>query len=403
MNKKHILVISQYFYPESFRINDICKEWVKRGYKVTVVTGIPNYPEGKFYKGYGWTKKRKETWEGIDIIRLPIFARRKGKIRLVLNYFSFIMSGFFWRLFTRVKADFVFTFGVSPVIQARVGIGYSKQRKVPHCIYVQDLWPETIEVVSGISNRVIIKSIEKSIRKIYKRSKLILATSEGFVSKIQERVFDNKDKVKCWYQYAEDFYVPTKKLQEELVNDNSFKIIFTGNIGYSQGLGILPKVALILKEKGTQVKFVIVGNGRYKSNLVSEIKQLGVEDMFKIVSRKPAEEIPSYLCSCQAAFVSFSENSLFEYVIPAKLQSYMSCAMPIIASAKGETKRVVEQANCGVCAEIGNAKSLAQTIEQFMLREDIKELGQNAYKYSLQHFNKKLLMDEMDGFINQCK
>ena len=140
--KKHILVVSQYFYPEPFRINDMCKEWVKRGYKVTVVTGIPNYPEGKFYKGYGWCKKRKENIDGIDVIRLPIFARNKGgALRLALNYYSFVISGFFGKLFTRIKADLVFTFEVSPMTQALVGVWYAKKRKIPHYLYVQDLWP----------------------------------------------------------------------------------------------------------------------------------------------------------------------------------------------------------------------------------------------------------------------
>ena len=119
--KKHILVISQYFYPENFRINDICKEWIKRGYEVTVVTGIPNYPQGKFFKGYGWFKKRKECYEGINVIRLPIISRGKGSIRLALNYFSYVVSGFFWKLFTRIKADKVFIFEVSPMTQALVG------------------------------------------------------------------------------------------------------------------------------------------------------------------------------------------------------------------------------------------------------------------------------------------
>ena len=119
MKQKHILVVSQYFYPESFRINDICKEWIKRGYKVTVLTGIPNYPEGKFYKGYNWFKRKKETWNGIDIIRIPLIARGKSSFKLVLNYFSFVYFGFFWKMFTRIKADLVFTFEVSPMTQAQ--------------------------------------------------------------------------------------------------------------------------------------------------------------------------------------------------------------------------------------------------------------------------------------------
>ena len=159
MRREHILVVSQYFYPENFRINDICAEWVKKGYKVTVVTGIPNYPQGKFYKGYGWFKRRKETWNGVDIIRIPLISRGKSSIRLALNYFSFVISGWFWKLFTRVKADIVFTFEVSPMTQALVGVWYAKRRKIPHYLYVQDLWPDNVEIVTGIKSKAILNPI----------------------------------------------------------------------------------------------------------------------------------------------------------------------------------------------------------------------------------------------------
>ena len=127
---KHILVISQYFYPEPFRINDICQEWIKRRHKVTVLTGIPNYPEGKFYKGYGWFKKRKENWNGVNIIRIPIISRGHSSFRLILNYYSFVISGWLWKAFTRLKPDLIFTFEVSPMTQALIGKWFSKRRKI---------------------------------------------------------------------------------------------------------------------------------------------------------------------------------------------------------------------------------------------------------------------------------
>ncbi|MDD3141870.1 MAG: glycosyltransferase WbuB, partial [Lachnospiraceae bacterium] len=147
--KKQILVISQYFHPEQFRINDICKEWVKRGYKVTVITGIPNYPQGKYYKGYGLLKKRKEIYKGIEVIRIPLIPRGKNTLMLVLNYSSFVIAGFFWEMFTKIKADLMFIFEVSPMTQALPGIWYAKKRKIPCYLYVQDLWPENVEIITG--------------------------------------------------------------------------------------------------------------------------------------------------------------------------------------------------------------------------------------------------------------
>ncbi len=401
MKQKHILVVTQYFYPEPFRINDMCQEWVGRGYKVTVLTGIPNYPDGKFYKGYGWGKRRKERWNGIDIIRIPLFARKKSSIFLVLNYVSFVISGWFWKTFTKLKADMVFSYEVSPMTQVLVGCWYAKRRKIPHYLYVQDLWPENVEIVTGIHSKAILKPIERMVNKIYRSCDLIFATSESFVSEIQKRVSDDKAKVKYWPQYAEEFYHPTNERIDELVQDEAFKIIFTGNIGQAQGLDILPRTAKLLKERNQNVKFIIVGDGRRKNKLIEDIRVYGVEDRFILIARKPAEEIPAYLCSCQAAFVSFMDNDLFSKTIPAKLQSYMACGMPIIASATGETEKIIKEAACGLCAEIGDVEDLVAKIEDFIEKEDLCTLSKHAKMYSDHCFDKKILMDEMEKYLAQ--
>ena len=402
--KKHILVISQYFYPENFRINDICKEWVKRGYEVTVVTGIPNYPQGKFFQGYGLLKKRKEDYEGVHIIRLPIISRGKGSVRLALNYFSFVWSGLFWKTFTRIKADKVFIFEVSPMTQALVGVWYAKRRKIPCSIYVQDLWPENVEVVTGIHNQKILGAIDKMVNYIYRNCNLILATSPSFVKRLEERssVFDaeGKSKVKYWPQYAEEFYKPVpKKDLEDLKISDKFRIVFTGNVGYAQGLDILPKTAELLKQQEVSCEFVIVGDGRYMEEFRKEIANRNVEDMFVLLGRKKPEEIPGYLALCDAAFISFADNPLFAMTIPAKLQSYMACGMPIIAVASGETKRIIIEAQCGRGCEFGDVMELSNIIVQ--IKNDskslLKELSNNAIEYCNTNYQKDYLMDELQN------
>ncbi len=402
--KKHILVISQYFYPENFRINDICKEWVKRGYKVTVVTGIPNYPQGKFFKGYGWFKNRKEEYEGVHIVRLPIVARGKGSLCLALNYFSYVLSGFFWKSFTRIKADKVFIFEVSPMTQALVGVWYAKRRKIPCTIYVQDLWPENVEVVTGIHNKTIIGAIDKMVNYIYKNCKLILATSPSFVKRLEERtsVYDSEgnSKVKYWPQYAEEFYKPAeKKNLSDLKQSDKFRIAFTGNIGYAQGLNILPKTAELLKQKNLNCEFVIIGDGRYKEEFEREISESNVEDMFELLGRKQPEEIPGYLALCNAAFVSFADNPLFKMTIPAKLQSYMACGMPILAVADGETKRVIEKSQGGRCITEIVPEKLAEIIAECMASDAVKMWGDNAKEYCTKEFNKQTLLNEFETFL----
>lgn len=392
---KHILVISQYFYPESFRINDICCDLVKRGYKVTVVTGIPNYPEGKFYPGYGWFRRRKETWNGIDIVRIPLTPRGKSSVGLFLNYLSFVVSGFFWKLFTRLKADYVFTFEVSPMTQALLGVWYAKRRKIPHYLYVQDLWPENVETVTGIHSKWVLGPISKMVNYIYKRCDKILATSPSFVDQIRERVSYDPGRVIYWPQYAEAFYQPLEKRSiPEIPEDGRFKIVFTGNIGQAQGLDILPQTARQLKDMGADTfRFVIVGNGRYQEQLLKEIAACAVEDMFLMIDRQPAERIPEILAACDAAFISFMDDPLFEKTIPAKLQSYMACGMPIVAAAKGETQKIIQEADCGVCCPIGDSKALAQALAAFAARNDLQSLSGNSRNYFLTHFEKVKVMD----------
>lgn len=396
--KKHILVISQYFYPETFRINDMCQEWVKRGYQVTVITGIPNYPMGKFFEGYGYTKRREETWNGIHIIRIPLIARGSSSIGMVANYASFTISGFIMNLLTNIKADYVFTFEVSPMTQALIGCWYAKKHHVPHYLYVQDLWPENVLTVTGITNPLIIKPIDKMVDYIYKNADEIFATSPSFVEAICNRkVKVSREKVHYWPQYAEEFYRPCeKKRMEEIPEDGCFKIIFTGNIGTAQGLQILPKTAELLKDEN--IKFVMVGDGRYLDEFNQELKVRKVEDKFIMISRQPAEKIPEFLAACDVAFLSFQDAPLWQMTIPAKLQSYMACGMPIIASASGETKRIINEAGCGLCSDIGDAEGLAVAIKKIM-RRDLLTLGQNGRVYFETYFDKQKLMDQMERYL----
>ena len=446
---KKILVVCQYFYPEQFRINDICAEWVKRGYDVTVLTGIPNYPQGKFYDGYSWFKRRRETWNGVKVIRIPLIPRGHNSIGLVLNYYSFPFFGFFWNLFTKVKADYVFMFETSPMTQCKIGVRYAKKHKVPLYLYVQDLWPENVEIVTGIHNPLVIRPIDRMVDKIYKACDEIFVTSPSFVEAVVgRRVPVPRKKVHYWPQYAEEFYRVVDRdeaaqrlgaekqltaeaadgtksgaaanagltgnaesranvgLTELVRDDGSFKIAFTGNIGYAQGLDILPKAAALLRD--ANVKFVVVGDGRYKEKLLSEISEAGIADKFIMIGRQPAEKIPDILALCDAAFISFMDTELFTWTIPAKLQSYMACGMPIIAAAKGETERVVKEADCGVCVDIGNAKALAEAIKAIIKDvgarnssfADYKaKYGANARRYFEAHFDKKKLLDEFDKYL----
>lgn len=407
-NKKHILLISQYFYPESFRVNDMACEWVKRGYKVTVLTGIPNYPMGKYFDGYDRNHRTRETWSGVDIIRIPLIARGNSSNKLlnaagmVANYLSFIKSGRKWVKSKEAKnlhADFVFTVEVSPMTQALIGVWYAARYCVQSFLYVQDLWPENVETITGIHNKVLIGLINRMVDKIYRETNTIFTTSPSFSEAIVNRKIPvDRNKVYYWPQYAEEFYRPMEPQQIEGIDssDECYKIAFTGNIGTAQGLDVLPKAAKLLKNDN--VKFIIVGEGRYQVEFERQVEKLDVKDKFVMIPRVQAECIPEILSVCDAGFISFKKTPLWEKTIPAKLQSYMACGKAIVASASGETERVITEANCGICCEIGNSEALAKGIRELM-KADSKAMGVKARQYFEEKFDKKKLMDELEKFL----
>ena len=399
--RKHILVISQYFYPEQFRINDICKEWVNRGYKVTVVTGIPNYPQGEFYDGYDYKNKRKETWEGIDIIRLAIKPRKTGLVNMAINYMSFVEAGFKWVHTTKIRADKVFVYEVSPMTQAFVGVWYAKKYKVKCDIYVTDLWPENVEIVLGIHNKLFLGSIGAMVDYIYKNCDHIFTSSKSFINKIEKRGVNAK-KLLFWPQYAEDFYQKVKRNElREIPDDEIVNLTFAGNLGTAQGLDVLVESAKILKEKEIKVRFNMIGNGRYEDELKRNIIEANVEDYFNFISRKPAEEIPEYFAWSDAALITLSKSEVYSMTIPAKTQSCLACGMPIIVSADGEVQDIIREANCGFASNSGDAVELTNNIIDFvnLSANERAQLSKNAISFYKDNFDKKFLMDKMEEYI----
>ena len=401
MKKKHILVISQYFFPENFRINDMCKEWIERGYEVTVVTGIPNYPQGKFFEGYGFRKKTREKYNGINIIRLPIVARGNSALKLVLNYLSFVISGGIWALFSKLNPTHIFIFEVSPMTQALPGVWFAQKKKIPCFLYVQDLWPENVEIVTGITNKRILNSIGKMVDYIYKKTTKIFTTSNSFVTAISKRGV-SLEKLKFWPQYAEDFYrvIESPNMQKK---KDTISFVFTGNIGNAQGLDILPKVAAEVKKLNLKkrVKFTLVGDGRYKTDLINLIKINDVDNMFTFVDKQPPEAIPYILAEHDVAVLTLANSKLFSMTIPAKLQSYMACGMPVLASVEGECSSIIQESNSGFASSPNDVNAMLNNVIKFIdLNDDeLEKMRINSKEYCERFFNKKMLMDEMDLYF----
>lgn len=403
---KHILIVSQYFHPETFRINDMACEWVKRGYKVTVLTGIPNYPMGKFYDGYDRKNRTRETWNGINIIRIPLTARGSSRNKLInalgmtANYFSFIISGRKWVKTSEAKdlsADLVYTFEVSPMTQALIGVWYKKRYHVPHYLYVTDLWPENVESVTGIHSKVIINPIQKMVDYIYRNTDRILTCSQSFVPRIAARGI-SKDKIEYWPQYAEEFYKPMATEGDLIPQDGVFNLIFAGSVGYAQGLSILVKAARVLCDDGIRIRFNIIGDGRYLATLQELIKKSRVDDYFNFIPRRPANEISSYLAFADVLLITLSKNDVFSITLPAKVQSCFACGKPIIVSADGEAQKAVNEAGAGLCSDAEDVDGFVKNIKTIasLSQEQRNEMGKKALEYATAHFDKKRQMDRLD-------
>ncbi|MCI9595214.1 MAG: glycosyltransferase family 4 protein [Lachnospiraceae bacterium] len=395
MKKKRILIISQYFKPENFRINDIATELVKKGYKVIVLTGIPNYPLGKFYEGYDYRHRRYEKWNGIYIIRIPLIARGSNSVRLVINYLSFMLSGFIWKCLVDVHADLVFTYEVSPMTQGMVGVWYAKKHHIPHYIYVTDLWPENVKYTTGIHNKMIIGILQIIVDYIYHNSDKILTSSRSFIEPIRRRKVD-KLKIEYWPQYAEDIYKPMKFTKHP--EDTQLYLVFAGNVGYAQGLNILVEAARILRTKNLNVRFHIIGDGRYLFKLKEIIKAENLEKYFQFTPHQPQEEVVKFLSQADALLITLAKNEVFAITIPAKTQSCMACGKPILVSADGEVQRIIREAKAGLVSDAEDVNGFVKNIEKMIIISDadLKQYGKNALMYSYKNFNKYQLLDRLE-------
>lgn len=400
---KKILLVSQYFYPEQFRINDICSEWVKKGYDVEVVSGTPNYPFGRFYEGYGFLKKRKEVYNGIKILHIPQVPRKSGSFMLAVNYLSFVMSGFVWSKISNRNPDIVINYSTSPIFQALPGLWFAKRKGIPFYIYVLDLWPDSFKSVTKIESKFIDKVLQSICDYIYRNCEKIFVASKGFVNPIASRGI-SLEKIVFWPQYAEDFYRPLDKgfvKIPEIPNDEKFNAVFAGNFGYAQGLEVLPDVAKLIKNNDDNIRICMVGDGRFKPTLINLVKEQDVEDVFCFIEKQPASRVPDIMAYCDAAIITLQDDPLFAKTIPAKLQSSLACGIPIALSVAGEAADIVKDANCGYSCSPGNAAELYEVLVKLskLSNKELDEMRKNARKYFEDNYEAQLLLSKMDKYL----
>lgn len=408
MKKKKILFVCQYFYPETFRGNDIAFHLAEEGHDVHVVTGIPNYPKGKFFPGYGLFKKRHEVINGVRVTRLPLVPRGEdNKIMLMLNFFSFFIVGWFWMLFHALwhKYDLAFCQQLSPVMMSSPAVLYKKIRHVPLYTWVLDLWPESLTAAGGINNKYILGFFNLFVKSEYKNSDKILTSSKSFDQSIL-KYGDYKDKVIYYPQWSDgasnasglNFALP-EKLQE-LSSNGDFIVMFAGAVGEAHGMECNMQAALKTKEY-KNIKWVIVGDGRRLDWVRSFVKENGIEETVITLGRFPSETMPLFFEKADVMLVSLTDSPLFNMYSPAKIASYMAAERPIIAALNGEGGEVIKAAECGWNVNAGDSDGLAKLVIA-LSQTDKQELavkGQKGKAYYDKFFTKDECLKKLDEIM----
>ncbi len=400
----NILIVTQYFWPEDFRINNLARKLIDSGHKITVLTGIPNYPEGSFYKGYGFISNRKQNHEGVDIIRVPIIPRGKGKkIQLVLNYLSYVLSASILGPFLcPAKCDVIFVFEPSPITVGLPAVLLRTLKKAPIMFWVQDLWPETLTAVNATKSKIILMAVNSIVSFIYKRCDRILIQSEAFKSSIK-KIGINENRILYFPNSAEEFYEPiTLNLNdhEATMMPVGFRIVFAGNIGVAQDFGTILQAAYKLK-KNDDIKWVIIGDGRMRAWLETEIQRLELNNTIFLIGRYPVESMPRYFSCADALLVTLKKDPIFALTIPAKIQSYLACGKPIIAGLDGEGARIINEAKAGVACKSENPDELAEAVLAIYRMSQVQRqrMGKSGRKYFEKHFESKMLVNRLESYI----
>lgn len=396
-----VLLVTQYFYPENFKSNDVAFELARRGYDVTVLTGLPNYPGGKVFDGYGIFRKRKETINGVKVLRTLVVPRGKGGgVRLALNYMSwaFIASvwAFFMSLFNRYDA--VIVHETSPISQGFPALVVKWMRRVPMYFWVLDLWPESLQAAGNINNRHVLGFFAWVAKLMYRNSEKILISSRGFRESILDKG-DFEDKLVYFPNWAEDVFAASPDVQVPALPDG-FKVMFAGNVGEAQDFDNVLRAAMLLK--GTGVRLIVLGDGRKKAWADSFVAENGLEDVVFMMGRHPLETMPAFFSQADVLFLSLKNDYIFSLTAPAKLQAYMASGKPVLAMVDGEARNLIDDAECGLSCAAGDYKAFAQCVQNLksMSDDERDEMGRKGLEYFDRNFRKDKCIDKLCTILN---
>lgn len=398
-----LLVVTQYFWPENFRINDLVAELVRRGHEVTVLTGQPNYPAGEFFAEFVAAPGDFNEYAGARVVRVRHSARGKGGARLMLNYLSFAASATFgglWKLRGR-KFDAIFCYEPSPITVGLPAVALRAVKKAPLAFWVLDLWPETLQAVGVVKSARVLQAVGKLVSFIYRRCDLILAQSRSFMAQIG-RYAGADSRIEYFPSWAESVFdmaraTPAPELAPA---PGTFTVMFAGNVGDAQDFPAILAAAERLKSD-PGIRWVIVGDGRMSPWLEAQVAARGLADCFLLLGRHPVDRMPAFFKHADALLVSLKDEPIFAMTIPGKLQSYLAAGIPLLAMLNGEGADVVTAAGAGLACAAGDAAGLAAAVSRLaaMAPGERAAMGRNGLAASAGQFDRDKLITQLEAAL----
>ncbi|UZD98294.1 glycosyltransferase family 4 protein [Pseudomonas corrugata] len=407
-SKLNILVVTQYFWPENMRINDLVRDFTEKGHSVTVLTGVPNYPEGKVFEAHKSAPEQFVEYHGARIVRVPMAPRGKNNIQLSFNYLSFFLSASILGAYALRGQSFdsVFVYAVSPIMAAIPALVIGRLKKIPVFIWVLDLWPETLRAVGVLKNTVLLSLVGRMVSRIYNRADYLLLQSSGFFENVKSYCTLPIDPQRLIYfpSWAEDEFSTSSNQSTSILprDETVFTVVFAGNLGDAQDFPAILNAAEQLRHKAA-VRWVIVGDGRMSKWLIQQVGTRGLDNVL-LLGRHPLHAMPALFANADALLVSLKTNDVFEKTIPGKVQAYLASGRPLLGMINGEAARVINDSGAGFTCASGDADGLAR-ITQAMAGNtpsQLKTMGENGRGYYLRHFSKKHLLARLEELFRNA-
>ena len=396
-----ILIITQYYWPENFRINEVSEELIKLGHKVYILTGYPNYPKGEIYSEFKKNYKKFSKYKGAVIIRVPILPRKENNLNLALNYISFLLSSIFVGYF-KLKGkefDLIFTCQLSPVTIGITSAFFAKIRKIPQVFWVQDLWPDTLVALNIMTKNWQINLFKNLVNWIYSRCDLILAQSENILKEIK-KYSSVKNNIYYFPTWGEsDLFLKIAPPAPEIKPKDIFTILFAGNIGEAQDFpNLINAVQDMIVNNVINFRIILIGDGSKKEWVKEEVKKLNIEKYFEFYNSYPLERMPSFFRHADALMVSLLNKKVFNMTIPGKIPFYLGSGIPIIGMICGAGAEVIKKSKGGWVCDSGDYLNLSKIIQNIILleKEELKKIGINGKEYANKEFSKQTLINKLN-------